>query len=287
MKNIDPLDPTAFPASASAAPPTGTGQLIQSGLTTSCGTLYFMNKSQVGLWVTFEDGSVGSIPAWWARPFMLKKKINQLWLNQAYQLANNPAGPPISLLFMEFYQQTEDASGLYSGPIGYQVAVGGGGLTAAQQVVNNDQPFEPVVSAGTTGIGARRLVTINNDGSGHLGSDSLINPPLNVNFDGGGNLYARGLTTGGTPVLANNIQESGGCGSFQVATGAGQIVGAWQPFRERMTNVPSSVTLTTTILTNGSGPAAQNITVDGFMIVWTASAAGQTRFLGTYTTVGN
>lgn len=126
MKPQPPFDPSTLPNLNTSTPTTGQGVVFNSGLTTGCGTIYFINKSAVGMWCVFDDGETAEIPAWWARPFAPKKKVNQLWLSQAYTLVNASmaTGIPISSCTIEVYQQTEDASGLYSGPINYQTSVG-------------------------------------------------------------------------------------------------------------------------------------------------------------------
>lgn len=279
MNNADPFDPTTLPISETAKPQTGFGTAFPTKLTTGCGTLYFMNKSPTGLWVAFEDGSVASVPAWWARPFKIGKKSNQLWLSQAYTLTSSPGlPPPINQVFMEVYQQTDDASGLYSGPINYQTSIGGGALSQATQLIQDGlAPGTSLIEATPLAAGSS-AIAIDNNGTGILGGG-------HVSIDGSGNIALNLLSTKGTPILQAGQVETGGCGAFLVATGAGQIIGVWVAFREHLAAVPSSITLGTIIATNANSPAASNITNDGFLLLWTAPAAGQSRFLGTYTTV--
>lgn len=126
MRIMPAFNPTSLPSFTGKIPTIGDGTVFNSGLTTGCGTLYFINKSAVGIYIIFDTGELAEIPAWWARPFAMKSRVNQIWLSQAYALVNASiaSGVPISSCTIEVYQQTEDASGLYSGPINYQTSVG-------------------------------------------------------------------------------------------------------------------------------------------------------------------
>lgn len=130
MRIMPPVDVTKLPAAGSAVPTQGQGTAFPSGLTGGQGTLYLMNKSNFGLYLLFEDGSLVAIPAWFARPFTPPTKTGQLWFSQAYQLQNGSV-PPIQQLWYEVYQPKEDTTGLYSGPIPYQSVVGGNVTTTA------------------------------------------------------------------------------------------------------------------------------------------------------------
>lgn len=141
MRIMPPIDAASIPAVTTNTPTPGQGTVYPSGLTNGCGTLYFLNKSNFGLLLMFEDGSVVSIPAWFARPFKVKNKSNQLWIVSAYML--NIASPPIQQLWYEAYQANEDATGLYSGPIPYQSTVGGN-VTSTVSGISNQGETPPI-----------------------------------------------------------------------------------------------------------------------------------------------
>lgn len=122
MRKMQGVDPTTLLPANTTVPVVGTGQHFDSGLVTSCGALYFKNKSNVGVNIVFDNGMSAEIPAWHARLFSMKQRVNQLWLSQAYQLPI--ATSPISQLDYEVYQAGEDTSGLYTGPINYRTTIG-------------------------------------------------------------------------------------------------------------------------------------------------------------------
>lgn len=130
MRIVDAFDPATLPAAGTAAPTIGQGLHKNSGLQNQCGSLYFMNKSNTGINLVFEDGSFTVLPAWQARVYTLPNKSNQVWMSQAYQL--NTSGNPISMLYWEAYQQGENTNGLYTGPLPYQTNVGSPIVTAQE-----------------------------------------------------------------------------------------------------------------------------------------------------------
>lgn len=312
MRQMRAFDPSTLPVAGATNPTQGQGQKVDSGLTEGCGTIYFMNKSNVGINVLFEDGSVAMLPAWFARPLVVKTKSNQIWLSQAYTLTtiNNP----ISMLFQEVYQPGEDTTGMFSGPLPYQQNVGNA-LVQASQVEQLGQPQPTFVVAATPGpvlLGAAQVVQINNDGSVFFGNTNAL-AHNNVQWDNAGDLIAATLTSErafssdgalitsdnagnltlillkaqAQPTLLTGYQERGvaGAGMQGLAGGTNNIA---VNFKTRMTNVPSSITLTPTVTNNITGSAtAANITIDGFLLTWISTAAGFTRWFGTYETVGN
>ena len=99
--------------------------------------------------------------------------------------------------------------------------------------------------------------------------------------DGSGNWSAPSyLTIGGK-------QETGFCGVDQVAAGAGVTVGQGVNFKTVMTNVPSSVTFSSSTSGNTSGNNLNTFTKYGFAFTITSTGAGRFFNYGSYTTVGN
>jgi hypothetical protein len=100
--------------------------------------------------------------------------------------------------------------------------------------------------------------------------------------DNSGVLHASAPVT-----LAAGNQETGACGANFQAAHAGDLLAYVVNFKTRMTNIPSSITLTAT---GGAGNASVStglLTVDGFLFVITATVAGTSHWYGAYTTVGN
>lgn len=100
------------------------------------------------------------------------------------------------------------------------------------------------------------------------------------------------VTAGLVKVLAPDTlsagnQETGGVGMTTKASAISDAFSAEANFKTIMTNVPSSITITTFSTTNESGLAVTNINNNRFVMAWTAPAAGTTRVLADYTTVGN
>lgn len=170
-------------------------------------------------------------------------------------------------------------------------AVGGGALSTVSQVQQFGQPTPTYVVEATPqaqgDLGIVFPTQINNDGSAVLGSQAIVAPPAHWSTDGLGNTYTKEMLTADTPILIAGQQESGVGGGFLYAGVAGQALGVMVNFKQRMTNVPSGITLTPTSTLNANAPTALSITVDGFLLSWTAPAIGQSRWIGTYTTVGN
>lgn len=373
---IDPSDTANVPVVGTTTPTQGQGKAWPSGLLINgCGTLYFINKSNVVIYAVFEDGSVTEIPAWWARPYKPRTKTGQIWLTQGAVL--NTQQQPISQLTLESFQPNEDTTGLYSGPINYQTNIGGGALSQATQVIQTGQVAPtPVLEATPSAsfVGAILESIINNDGSFKFGAGPGANNQNKVvSSDGAGNLFAYTVSflsaltgheftwqstsanhvqlvdattstvlldmddsgnlkiigallgsTGtdlirddgsgnalvgpaGTPpkftsdgqlfifsnVQCNNVilpsgQQETGIGGFRYSNQtAGQVVSVFVPFRQQMTNVPSSITLTVNNNTNLSTLTADNISLHGFKLSGTVVANGTVDLNVTYTTVGN
>lgn len=307
MRTMEPFDPSTLPAVV-GFPTVGQGEAQDSGLTNGCGALYFLNKSNVGINLVFEDGSRTILPAWFARVYVLKNKSNQLWMSQAYQL--NTQGSPISMLYWEAMQQGEDTTGLYNGPLTYQTNIGGGALSQATSVVN-DGLQAPVVLVESSPLNYpnpdKQSVLLQSDGSLLLQSFSngSVNPSLKIipggpiNYtvvqldqgqiatDGHGGLTVIGLAAAAPVTLRASNQETGQCGTFDVAGAAAQSFGHGVNFKTQMTNVPTGITLSTTFALNESGQAASGITINGFLLSYQSAAAGATHWYGAYTTVGN
>lgn len=229
MRPTTPIDPSTIPAVNTNVPTTGQGMVVKSGLQTGCGTLYFLNKSNIGIWIVFEDGSTGIIPAWWARPFTMQQKTNQLWLTQAYIL-NSTAGNPISQLFLEVYQANEDASGLYSGPIPYQQNLGNNvpiNATATSVVNDGNAAGTTIVEATAVGDPSSDVLIKNNGSARFRNSVEAINlVPVQdgvgrllgiFGYDGTNNHLAMQCNTDGTVAF----HFGGIIGGFSIFSGTG------------------------------------------------------------------
>ena len=168
----------------------------------------------------------------------------------------------------------------------------GGSLIQASQVQQFGQaPGTYVVEAtpqAQGSVGITFPTQINNDGSFTLGSRAVVVPPANVNGDGAGNFYAKTLTAGTPVTLTHGAQETGKCGQSYTNVTAGQTIGPATNFKTVMTNVPTSITLNTpSENVNANAPAIGDIDIYGFWLEWTAPGAGTSRYVNTYTTVGN
>ena len=290
MRVMQPFDPSTLPQASGSRPTVGEGTAQDSGLTNACGTLYFLNKSNVGVNLLFDDGSYSILPPWFARVYVLKNKTsNRVEMSQAYNL--NAQGQPISQLYWEAYQQGEDTTGLYNGPLPYQLNVGNTVIQANQVQQFGQAPGTYVVEAtpqAQGSVGITFPTQINNDGSFVLGSRAVVVPPANVNADGSGNFYAKTLTAGTPVALTHGAQETGKCGQSYTNVTAGQTIGPATNFKTVMTNVPTSITLNTpSENVNANAPAIGDIDIYGFWLEWTAPGAGTSRYINTYTTVGN
>lgn len=305
---IDPSDTNAVPVVGTTTPTQGQGKAYPSGLTTNgCGTLYFINKSNVVVYIVFEDGSVTELPAWWARPYAPKTRTNQLWLTQGAML-NTQAGNPISQLTLESYQPGEDATGLYSGPINYQTNIGGGALSQATSVVQTGSPaLTPVVSAtpnANFNPAPSLLETIiNNDGTFLLGQNGTLgtNAGLAILSQAPGIFFAAQFNAtagpsvpavtflGKSPVqLQTGNQETGHCGGGN-SNGAAGGTNYWTTnYKTVMTNQPTSMTFTAESTLNTGAPFLSSVSdIYGFTLGQVGIAAGPTTWIGTYLTVGN
>ena len=157
------------------------------------------------------------------------------------------------------------------------------GVLQSGVIISTAATLASVIGAFDNGTGqlhstvnARGMAMGYNDGGG------TYHQVLGV--DGAGN-----VTTIAPPTLTAGIQETNGCGVNFVAAAASNGQGIWTPFRCRMTNVPTGITLTPTTSVNvkAGSPTASGMTRDGFLLFVAANAAGTCEWLGTYTTVGN
>jgi hypothetical protein len=105
-----------------------------------------------------------------------------------------------------------------------------------------------------------------------------------------GNLKFHGTLSVSSPItMMSGYQETGDCGFGAYLGAGGTGVGIRVPFRHRMSNTPSSITLSEYASNNvRSGTLnAGIITIDGFQLNFTVNNAGDSYWRGTYTTVGN
>lgn len=178
MKILPNIDPTTI---ASAGP---TGLTVDTGLTSGCGTVYYMNKSNVGIKIIYDNGFNIILPAWYARAVVFQAQSMRQTFEQAYVL--NQFFPPISQLYMEAFQKGEDTSGLYSGPIPYQSTNAiQGSVTTANQLVNQGNTTGTVFITADVGAGLDNRITLTNDGVLTLGSSSNFTGKLIINTASG------------------------------------------------------------------------------------------------------
>jgi hypothetical protein len=105
-----------------------------------------------------------------------------------------------------------------------------------------------------------------------------------------GNLKFYGELTVAKPIkMTPGYQETGDCGFGSYLDVGGTGVGIRVPFRHRMSNIPSSITLSVSTSSNvrSGSLSAGIITIDGFQLNFTVNNAGDSYWRGTYTTVGN
>jgi hypothetical protein len=94
------------------------------------------------------------------------------------------------------------------------------------------------------------------------------------------------ITVSNDIILMPGIQESGHAGLFSYAPSQGYC-GYYHKFRNVMSNIPSSVTLSQDFAYNVRSVAATSVSKQGFLLEIYTSSGGTTRWRGTYTTVGN
>lgn len=137
-----------------------------------------------------------------------------------------------------------------------------------------------------SGLGASQITLFADTGSGAVGLLTIGGTPgtptasLSVDYLGQPNVIVQ-------PIMQHTNQETGQVGIQAQASGVGASYGYYVNFKTRMTNVPSSITLTSSAVVNATGANASSITKDGFFFQVASVAAGNMEWLGSYTTVGN
>lgn len=96
-----------------------------------------------------------------------------------------------------------------------------------------------------------------------------------------------GMVFTAPPTLAPGYQETGLCGLGYNAAGAGAYNGSVINFKTVMSNVPSGITLAADASGNVATTAVANISIYGFRLGITSTAAGDAYWVGRYVTVGN
>lgn len=287
MKVLPPIDPTTINNMR------GSILTVDTGLTTGCGTIYYMNKSNVGIKVLFDNGYNMVLPAWYARSLVLQNKSLRQTFSQQYIL--NQQNPPISQLYMEAFQKGEDTTGLYSGPIPYQSTNAIQGSVTTANLLNNQGNAAGLDIITSAILGSNnQTVTLTNDGKLTLGSSGVSSGSLtivtgfgNFQIDTNGNI----LQVGGQKIVAQLIDTTP-LGTidlgFHVANGArtvDTVVGVGDMFQvnangpsllngtlgliagsiSRIAKFTAAVTTTSTFFNHGLGvvPDFIIITVDG------------------------
>lgn len=88
-------------------------------------------------------------------------------------------------------------------------------------------------------------------------------------------------------VLIPSIQETGTTGCYFQAAAGSNFSGGPTNFKTVMTNTPSSISISNSAIQNVSSTGIEKITFYGFTFFAVSTAAGITKWEGTYTTVGN
>ena len=242
MRTMEAFDPSTLPA-VTGVPTVGEGQPQNSGLTNGCGALYFLNKSNTGIHLVFEDGSRTILPAWFARVYKLKNRSNQLWMSQAYTL--NTQGNPISMLYWEAFQQGEDITGVYNGPLTYETNVGNSvPLQASATSVANDGTTVPTEFIESSISGTKQL-SILTDGTlkslkntGNANTDFFEYAPADDAGPGGFDMVLRLIWAQSDLVFFDKIgngemfriRNTQGSNSGIIVSGLGGRVRAWSVF---------------------------------------------------------
>lgn len=106
--------------------------------------------------------------------------------------------------------------------------------------------------------------------------------------DGVGNTTLKTVKAQAPVKLAAGSQETGYCSGLQNNVNNTGTTGGPANFKTTMTNIPSSITVNVASSSNAPAPTAGNITLYGFSLFWTPTAAGNQSFVeATYVTVGN
>lgn len=176
MQVLPNLDPTTIGNMV------GGSDTVSTGLTTGCGTVYYMNKSNVGINIKYDNGFTITLPAWYARPVVLQNKSLRQTFTPVYTL--NQQNPPISQLYMEAYQKGEDTTGLYSGPIPYQNTSSiTTGVVTANNVISTGIAAGSDIITGQPSGDTNPAVVLTNDGNLALGSATRTG---SIDMPGGG-----------------------------------------------------------------------------------------------------
>lgn len=152
------------------------------------------------------------------------------------------------------------------------------GSTVPTWQMTNDGTGTWDVHASSTGV---NVVSVTRVASVATAASMVIGDPLMTTVTLNGTVQ-----TASIPILTTTNQEQGDCGFFGKAVAASDVWGYRVNFKTKMTNIPSSITLTVGTSANCT-VAASNINLNGFMLECTATAAGVFNWIGTYTTVGN
>ena len=202
----------------------------------------------------------------------------------AQLVLQNP--PATSIITVAFDQLEKRPPGTYPVMANNFVGVGNMILVAGEVLdlgrASGTITFE--ASPQPSGVIPVQEARISNDGAADFGD---VQSDFFVQWDNAGNMFVYSFTSKQTPILHPGFQESGVGGAFLYAGVAGQSLGVMVNFKQRMTNVPSSIILTPTSTLNANPATTLSISVDGFLLTWVAPAVGQSRWIGTYTTVGN
>lgn len=285
MKVLPPIDPTTINNMR------GSILTVDTGLTTGCGTIYYMNKSNVGIKVVYDNGYNMVLPAWYARSLVLQNKSLRQTFSQQYIL--NQQNPPISQLYMEAFQKGEDTTGLYSGPIPYQSTNAIQGSVTTANLLNNQGNAAGLDIITSAILGSNnQTVTLTNDGKLTLGSSGVSSGALtivtgfgNFQIDSNGNIIqvsgqkivaqlidttSLGADLGFHVPLANRVVDTiNGVDTFQVNSSGPSLLagtlGLLAGTISRIVKFTAAVTTTSTFFNHGLGvvPDFIIITVDG------------------------
>ena len=256
-------------------------------------TVVIINESPFTLKIDPGTGSYYVVSAFTQDKIVLGNQYSGLLNVTPIADINTSGEAPATVLYIQSYAYGETVPGSYPAGLTRMTNVGNA-VVQAQEIVNlNGIALAPIISANEKPDGTHTYVaTMNNDGSSSFGEG--LPTVFQVSWDNVGNLTAtQSVTTAAlksrAPVnLLSGFQETGKCGDSYTNAAAGATMGPTTNFKCVMTNTPTSITLNTpSENVNANAPAPSDIDVYGFWLAWSAPGAGTSRYVSTYTTVGN
>ena len=283
----------------------------------------FVNESPYTLYVDPGNGSYFVISAFMQDAIVLGPYSGTLKVTAQADITFQGT-PPVAVLYIQTYAKGEPVPGTYPAALARLMSVGntvniGGNVTSIKNIgqtpPNNIITLQPAgysfdtcdmddvgnftLRGNSNGIEQTLFQVQAGGGSGVYSKVGLDNG--RVVTDGQGNLNNRGTDTGANPgsitthsVLTDLVpqlhagnQETGRVGFIYCNTSNGALCGLLANFKTKMTNTPTSVTLSASTVTGMTGMTASEIDQNGFTLAGNTNLAGTVSWRGSYTTVGN